>query len=195
MTLPEPIAVTLRVADVLETLGVRYFIGGSLASAVHGVARATLDADVIADLRAEHIEPLTHSLGEQFYFDVDTIRNAVARRSTFNLIHLRTMFKVDVFVSKRRNFDRVQLERRVLQILVTEPQCSLYLASPEDTILAKLDWYRQGGEISDRQWRDVIGVLAAQHGRLDESYLRDWADQLGLRDLLRRAMDEAEALV
>ena len=186
MTLPEPIAVTLLVVDVLEALGVRYFIGGSLASAVQGVARATLDADVIADLRAEHIEPLTHSLGEQFYFDVDTIRNAVARRSTFNLIHLRTMFKVDVFVSKGRPFDRAQLERRVLQILTADPQRSLYLASPEDTILAKLDWYRQGGEISDRQWRDVIGVLAAQHGRLDESYLRDWADQLGLRDLLRR---------
>ena len=195
MTLPEPIAVTLLVADALEALGVRYFIGGSLASAVQGVARATLDADVIADLRAEHVEALTRSHGEQFYFDIDTIRNAVARRSTFNLIHLRTMFKVDVFVSKGRNFDRVQLERRVLQILATDPQRSLYLASPEDTILAKLDWYRQGGEISDRQWRDVIGVLAAQHGRLDESYLRDWADQLGLRDLLGRAMDEAAALV
>jgi hypothetical protein len=194
MTLPEPIAVTLLVADVLEALGVRYFIGGSLASAVQGVARATMDADVIADLRAEHIEPLTTALGGQFYFDIGTIRTAVARRSRLNLIHLRTMFKVDIFISKGRPFNEAQLERRILQTVATDPRCSVYLASPEDTILAKLDWYRQGGEVSDRQWRDVIGVLAAQHGRLDESYLRDWADQLSLRDLLRRAMDEAETL-
>ncbi len=154
-----------------------------------------MDADVIADLRAEHIEPLTRGLGEQFYFDVGTIRHAVANRSSFNLIHLRTMFKVDVFVSKGCPFDRAQIERRVLQIVATDPQRTMYLASPEDTVLAKLDWYRQGGEVSDRQWRDVIGVLVAQHGRLDASYLDDWADQLGLRDLLQRTMDEAKSLI
>lgn len=195
MTLPEPLAVTLLVVDALDALGVRYFVGGSLASAAQGIARATLDADVIADLRAEHVEPLTRGLGAQFYFDIGTIRHAVARRSSFNLIHLRTMFKVDVFVSKGRPFDRAQIERRILQTVATDPPCRIYLASPEDTVLAKLDWYRQGGEVSDRQWRDVIGVLEAQHGRLDATYLNDWADQLGLRDLLQRAMDEAKSLI
>ena len=151
MTLPEPIAVTLLVTRILEQLGVTYFIGGSLASAVQGAARATVDADVVADLRQEHVSPLVHALGDAFYLEMDTIRKAVSTRGSFNLIHLKIMFKVDIFVNKGRPFDRAQLDRRVHQVLATDPEHSAYIASPEDTILAKLDWYRRGGEVSDRQ--------------------------------------------
>ena len=192
MTLPEPIAITLTVTRVLEQLGVTYFIGGSLASAVQGAARATVDADVVADLRPEHVDPFVKALNDAFYLDVDTIRKAVGTRSSFNLIHLKTMFKVDVFVNKGRPFDRAQLDRRVHQVLATDPDHSAYIASPEDTILAKLDWYRMGGEVSDRQWRDVIAVLRVQGARLDERYLAVWAAQLGVEDLLARALAETK---
>ena len=192
MTLPEPIAVTLLVVDVLETLHVPYLIGGSLASAVYGVTRATMDADLVADLRPEHVEPLAAALSGAFYLDLETMHHAVRQRSSFNVIHLATMFKVDVFVSKGRPFDRVQIERRTSQVLATEPERTAYVASAEDTILAKLEWFRKGGEVSERQWQDVLNVLKVQHGRLDEGYLAGWASQLGVADLLERAVTEAK---
>ena len=190
--LTEPLAVTLLVIDALESLRVPYFIGGSLASAVHGVVRATMDVDIVADLRLEHVEPLVRILGDAFYADAEMMRAAVRRRRSFNLIHLETMFKVDVFVRKERPFDQAQFERRVLQTMTTDPERTAYVASAEDTILAKLEWYRMGGQTSDRQWRDVQDVLKVQEARLDLPYLRHWAAQLGLRDLMERALSEAE---
>ena len=190
--LPEPVAVTLLVIEALEGLGVPYLIGGSLASAVHGVARATVDADLVADLRPEHAEPLAQALGEAFYADVEAIRDAIHHRSSFNIIHLETMFKVDVFVHKQRPYDQVQFQRRVAQMIATDPERTAYVASAEDTVLTKLEWYRMGGEVSGRQWRDVLGVLKVQGERLDLAYLRRWATALGIADLLEKALTATE---
>lgn len=118
--LPEPVAVTLLVIEALEALNVPYFIGGSLASAVHGVARTTVDVDLVADLRSEHAERLAKALGDAFYVDVEAIQDAIRRRSSFNVVHLETMFKVDVFVSKQRPFDQAQFERRTAQVIATD---------------------------------------------------------------------------
>jgi hypothetical protein len=190
--LAEPIAVTLRVIEALVDLGVPYLIGGSLASAVHGVARATADADLVADLHLEHAEPLAQALGDAFYVDVEAIRDAIRHRSSFNVIHLETVFKVDVFVNKQRPFDQAQFERRAAQIVATDPERSVYVASAEDTVLTKLEWYRLGNEVSDRQWRDVLGVLKVQGERLDEAYLRRWARALSVEDLLEKALTAAQ---
>jgi hypothetical protein len=185
------IAVTLLVTQALEQLGAPYFIGGSLASAVHGVFRATADADLVADLRPEHAAPLAQALTGPFYVDEESIAEAIRRRRSFNVIHLDTMFKVDVFVSQERPFDRSQLERRVQQVVATGPERIGYFASAEDTVLAKLEWYRLGGEISDRQWRDILGVLKVQGERLDLGYLRRWAAELQVADLLEKALTES----
>ena len=189
--LPEPIAVTLTVVDALDGLGVPYAIGGSLASAVHGVMRATLDADLVAELRLEHVDPLIRKLGPAFYADRETVRQAVQQRTSFNLIHLDTMFKVDLFVARPHPFDRSQLARRQLQMLSDDPPRYAYVSSAEDTVLAKLEWYRMGGEISDRQWRDVLGVLSVQAGRLDRDYLSRMGVELRVADLLEKALQEA----
>jgi hypothetical protein len=188
---PEPVAVTLLVVDVLESLQVPYFVVGSLASATYGVARATLDADLVADLQARHAEPLAEALDEEFYVDLDTIRDAILRRSSFNLIHLDTAFKVDVFVCRGDRYDREQLRRRTPQAVGGEAGRTVYFATAEDTALSKLAWYRSGGEVSERQWADALGVVRVQRQRLDHVYLRTWAEELHLVDLLERALREA----
>ena len=106
------------------------------------------------------------------------------------MIHLATMFKVDVFIPKGRPFDRQQLDRRQPWIADSDSGRMIYVATPEDTVLAKLAWYRLGDEISDRQWRDILGVLAVQGDRLDFAYMRQWAATLDVSDLLERALGE-----
>lgn len=189
--LPEPIAVTLEVIEVLESLGVDYLIGGSFATAVYGVARMTADADLMADLRLDQVEPLTRALSGHFYMDAESIREAIRHRSSFSVIHLTTMFKVDVFIPRQRPYSRMQFERRVKQPLSAEADRMAYVSSAEDNVLTKLEWYRLGTEVSERQWRDVLGVLKAQSGRLDVAYMRQWAAALEVADLLEKALTEA----
>lgn len=102
------------------------------------------------------------------------------------------MVKIDVYVAWRSIFAQSQFARRIRRNVGTDEPLELSLATPEDTVLAKLHWFRQSGEVSDRQWRDVLGVLKVQGGLLDFAYLRHWAARLGLTELLNRAFDDAD---
>lgn len=188
----EPLEVTLKVTGILEKLGVPYLIGGSLASTLYGMVRTTQDADIVAEMRFEHIQPFVSALRDEFYVDDEMVAEAIRRHSSFNLVHRATMFKVDVFIPHPRPFLQAQLARAQKQTFSFETEVSAWFASPEDTILSKLEWYRLGGEVSERQWRDVLGMLKTQAGALDLDYLRKWAAELNVGGLLERALQEAE---
>jgi hypothetical protein len=191
--LPEPTAVTLKVIETLETLGIPYLIGGSFASAIHGVARMTADTDLVANMRLDQVDPFVRALKGAFYLDAEAMREAVRDRGSFNLIHLETMFKVDVFIMKQRPYDRAQFDRRERRVIAFDPERFAFIATAEDNILAKLEWYRLGNEVSERQWSDVQNVIKTQVGRLDLAYLRQWASAIGVADLLERALKEASS--
>jgi hypothetical protein len=190
MAITEPIEVTLAVTSVLERLEVEYVVGGSLATSLHGIPRATLDVDVVADLRMAHLDPFVAALKASFFVDADMVRDAIRRRSTFNILHLATMFKVDVFVIGADELLSIELSRKRRVRVLEEPQADLFVASPEDMVLQKLMWYRDGGGVSDRQWGDVRGVIKTQGDRLDLAYLQLWAGRKGITELLERALAE-----
>lgn len=187
----EPVTVTAKVTSVLEKLGVPYFIGGALASTLYGMVRTTQDADIITELRPGHIRALIDALKDEFYVDDEMIAEAVSHHSSFNIIHRESMFKVDVFIPLEREFIRKQFARARRETLSMAPEIQAVVATAEDTLLAKLEWYRLGGEISERQWRDVLGLLKVQADALDFVYLRSTAEELNVQDLLERAMKEA----
>ena len=177
--------------DVLERLGVAWYVGGSVASTVHGRFRATNDVDVIADLREEHASPLRAALEANHYVDEESIRDAVRHESRFNLVHYGTGLKIDVFIAADSEYENGVRARRVSEpIGDAADRRHLWVASAEDTILAKLAWYRRGGEASERQWRDVQGVIELRGRELDVEYLRRWARVLGIDDLLDQALGE-----
>ena len=178
--------------DLLDRLGVTWYIGGSVASTVHGRFRATNDVDVIANLREEHAAAIREALGADHYVDEDSVREAARRRSSFNLVHFETGLKIDVFVAPDSEYEEAVRARRIAEPFGDGRGVRrLWIASAEDTVLAKLVWYRRGGEVSDRQWRDVQGVIELRGRELDIEYLRHWAPPLGVADLLEQALAEA----
>ena len=191
VTPPDPVALALILARILERLGVRYCIAGSVASSVYGEVRTTLDVDVVADLDPEHIAALVAAVESDFHVVEEAIHRAVRERSSFNLIHEETLVKADIYVPLDEPTHREQLVRSRRVALRSEPGSEVELASPEDVVIHKLRWYEMGGRVSDRQWRDVLGVLKVQGASLDLAYLKRAAATLGLSELLVRAQSEA----
>jgi len=187
-----PLSVLSLITAALDSLEIRYVLVGSFASSMHGLYRATADIDIVADIRAEQVTPLHTALKDAFYVDELAMRNAVTQRRSFNAIHFDSVFKVDVFIAQQDDFGAAQLDRRQLRKLSPDRDDSVYVASAEDTILAKLRWYRAGNETSTNQWNDVLGIIGIMHDALDVTYLRMWAERLRVSDLLERALEEAK---
>ena len=192
MTLPTEFLV--YVAELLERLGIPYHVGGSVASSAHGMYRASADIDFVIDPTGDQLETLARALESEFYVSRSAIAEALSRRSTFNAIHDQTSFKIDFFIKGATPFDAEELRRSIRQAVGDELGHTVLLKSPEDTVLRKLEWYRRGGEVSERQWQDVLSILAAARGQLDQTYLERWSRELGIADLLDRAQKEVADL-
>jgi hypothetical protein len=191
--LTDPITIALLVARALEACDVRYLVGGSVASSLTGEPRSTLDVDLVVAMSEADVEPFLSALGKEFYADADALRRAIRGRSSANLIHYGSSTKVDLFIAGGTPLDEEQLARRRRVRVRNEPEGHLYVYAPEDILLQKLRRYRLGNEVSDRHWRDVLGIVLVQGDALDEDYLRRGAAVLRVSDLLERALGEGRA--
>jgi hypothetical protein len=183
--------IALRIAGELEQLRIPYLIGGSVASMIHGEPRLTRDVDFAAVMRLEHVEPFAAAVEGSFYVDRELIRSAIRHHKLFNLLHVKSGFKVDVHVMLPSSFQRSELVRAQSVQLRKTPEGFARVASAEDIVLQKLRWYRLGDCVSDQQWRDVLGVLKTSRQRIDVAYLKQWAPEIQVSDLLERALTEA----
>lgn len=187
----QPIDVALRVAAVLESLGLAYHLGGSLASSIHGEPRATNDIDFVVDLRRESLQAVVDALGNDFAIDRESLRDAVRDRASCNIFYLPAFTKIDLFVVGVAPFDFAEMSRRQ-RIEVGEAGEALFVKAAEDVVLRKLLWFRLGGGVSTRQWRDVVQVLRLNRGSLDEAVFAEWVPKLGLDDAFAKARSEAD---
>lgn len=187
-----PIELVRHMAEIFDELGLPYALGGSMASSLIGEPRSTVDVDMAVAVDAETGESLLERVGAEFYLPVDSARAAIRNQSSFNLVDTANALKVDIFVLGDGLLDRMQIERRVL-VEVPGTPAGVWVTSAEDQVLRKLDWYRQGERVSDRQWRDVVGILRVHRERLDADYLYASASALDLLSDLDEARRQAEA--
>jgi hypothetical protein len=187
MTRPENVLVA--VVALLDKLSIAYHVGGSFASSFHGTPRTTADLDLVIELQPAQVDALRSGLQSMFYVERDAMADAMRERRSFNAILLDGSFKVDFFILGTRDFDRKEFERAQLMPI---GQMKIRLKTAEDLVLRKLEWYRAGGEASERQWRDVVDILRVSGPGLDWAYTDAWASSLGIADLLDRARAEAE---
>ena len=184
-----PLEQVVAVGAILDSLDIAWVLGGSLASSIVGEPRSTMDIDIAVRLPAERVVELVDAVRGEYYVDESMALDAVARHSSFNLIHSGTGMKVDLFALGDDPLDVRQLARR--ERIVVDAEVSIWVGAADDQVLRKLRWYRMGGEVSERQWRDVLAILKVQGPRISTEELLVAADPLGLADLVERAVAEA----
>lgn len=185
--LGDPISLALTMAAIFENLNIDYYIGGSVASSIWGENRATLNLDLVADLKTAQIPIFLQAIQTDFYVSETAIYEAINNQSSFNLIHFQTNEKIDIFIHSGQPLAQIERQRRQ-QITVDADGKQIYLATAEDIILQKLIWYELSNRIGDRQWRDILGVLKVQARQLDFAYLQQWAAHENLLALLNEAI-------
>ncbi|HCO96791.1 MAG TPA: hypothetical protein DIU00_23105 [Phycisphaerales bacterium] len=192
MSEPEEYLALKQLTDVLDDLKIDYAIGGSIASSLYGKVRFTQDADMMVTALGDKAEQLYNVLKESFYVSKEAMYQAISNRDSFNIIHLKSAFKIDIFVQKDDDFHRQVFLRRK-KVKLDESIGHLFdIVSAEDIILLKLQWYQSAGCVSERQWSDVLGVLAVQSQILDMKYLRICSEKLALSDILQKAISESQ---
>ncbi|MFB2938526.1 hypothetical protein ACE1B6_25030 [Aerosakkonemataceae cyanobacterium BLCC-F154] len=192
LMLEDPIWLAHQLATIFNSLNIPYYVGGSVASSLQGEVRFTQDLDLVINIQPTQIDPLIKAMTGQFYISEVAVDEAIrGRTSSFNIIHLTTTEKADLFVMRDDEFSRSQMSRRQLHIPDNDVNKSFYICSPEDTVLQKLLWFRMTARESQKQWRDILGVLKLQGENLDFGYLNQWAEKLQLIDLLAQALQEA----
>ncbi len=187
----EEYLVLKQLTDILDDLKISYVIGGSIASSVYGKVRFTQNVDISVVPFADQAERFFAQLRGDFYISKEAMVHAISDRGSFNVIHLTTAFKIDIFVQKDNDFHK-QLFLRKRKVKLDESIDHLFdIVSAEDIILLKLQWYQSAGCVSDRQWSDVLEVMAVQSESLDMTYLKDWSKKLGLSHILQKAVEQA----
>lgn len=190
--LPDSVRVSLLITRVFEELDIAYLIGGSMASIIHGKPRLTNDVDLVANIKEHQVSALVAALQEEFYIDEMAIRRAIRERSMFNILYLETMFKADIYIWRGDAWAREQMRQRQAERLIEDDESTIrQVSNAETTVLQKLWWFRRGGKVSEKQWSDILGVLEVKSNSLDYDYLKHWAAELGVADLLVRAFDDA----
>ena len=189
---PQELLILQDLTGVLDSLHIPYAIGGSMASSIYGTVRFTQDADITVEPFGNVAGMLFEILGGRYYLSREAMSEALRRRTSFNIIHLASAFKIDVFVSKGTPFEKEVMLRRKQLRLSESIEKSFSVVSPEDIILLKLRWYLDGGSTSERQWADVLDVLTVQAERLDLRYLRKWAVSLRVNEFLEKAIAQTK---
>jgi hypothetical protein len=180
----------IPVAAAFRTLGIRYYVGGSVASSFHGATRSTMDVDLVCELRENHVADFVDCFEDDFYLSEPAIRNAILRTSCFNLIYLPNSWKIDIFVSQQRPFDVDAMLRASTQTLGRSHKIDVPIATAEDSIISKLEWFRLSNETSQRQWDDVSRLITILADSADMTYLENAAKSVGVSDLLNRLLNQ-----
>jgi hypothetical protein len=190
-----PLEVLLEVVAILDREGIPYMVGGSFASSIHGMPRMTQDADLVVDLNSSQLASFVSSVESDYYIDREAAFEALANRSSFNIIHLESMFKVDLFVLRNRAFDQDSFSRRRFLTIGDKGAAKVAICAPEEMVVTKLEWYESGNRVSDRQYRDVLGMIMVQTraGQFDRAHAEQLARELGLVELLAQALDDADS--
>jgi hypothetical protein len=176
------------VVAAFTRLRIPHYVGGSVASTFHGAIRSTMDIDLVCSLQMSQVEAFIAACGEGYYVSRSAVQQAVEKRSCFNLIHLSSAYKVDVFVSRGRRFDKAAMDRAVARPLASVPPLTVSMATVEDSIVSKLEWFRLGDEVSERQRSDVTRLVTLHRDSLDTEYLRTMAESVGVADLLAQLL-------